>query len=68
MVLLYKLRLYGRYLTYSSLTEQGIDVKVVAAHDLTHEDVAGTSAVFSAGGDGTFLQVSNELGAVLKLC
>lgn len=40
-----------------SLAERGIEVQIVAGHELSHEDVAGASAVFSAGGDGTFLQV-----------
>ena len=40
-----------------SLQDRGIGTRIVSSHELSHKDVAGASAVFSAGGDGTFLQV-----------
>ncbi|KAK1945176.1 NAD kinase 2 [Phytophthora citrophthora] len=43
----------------SSFKERDIEVKVVAANQLTHEAVEGTDMIFSAGGDGTFLKTAS---------
>lgn len=47
------------YTRDGSFRENGIDVTVVAAHQLTHEAVEGSDMVFSAGGDGTFLKAAS---------
>lgn len=43
----------------SSFKEHGVDVRVVAANQLTHEAIEGSDMVFSAGGDGTFLKAAS---------
>lgn len=44
---------------YCSFHENGIDVTVVSANQLTHEAIEGSDMVFSAGGDGTFLKAAS---------